>query len=34
MPEYDYSLGKMAGLGEMPGISNVIRRLVKYRKII
>ncbi len=29
MPEYDYSLGKMAGLGEMPGISNVIRRSVK-----
>jgi hypothetical protein len=26
MPEYDYSLGKMAGLGEMPGISNIIRR--------
>ena len=26
MPEYDYSLGKMAGLGEMPGISNIIKR--------
>lgn len=28
MPEYDYSLGKMAGLGEMPGISNIIRSVL------
>ena len=34
MPEYDYSLGKLANFGEIPGISNIIKRLSLNLKIL